>query len=1217
MAQSTSLSVDERLSQSRIASALFGGDPKPVDVGPYRLVRRIGAGGMGVVFEAIHGETGQRLALKMLQEAGFGAMQRLKREFRVLSDLHHPNLVRFHELSLDAATPYLTMELIDGQSVFDHVRPGGLLTVTRVRSVLCQLVEAVDFLHAQGVVHRDLKPSNLLVTRDGRLVVLDFGLARLLDAEESGSTSGTPRYMAPERLWGMPADEASDWYSVGAIMSETLAGTPWVCSSPGQAEPLHSNDPTLHALTALCTRLVAPEPTDRPRADELREALGLSGATRATHPLRVFDDSVLFVGRDAELATLRCVFAGVCTDQAAIVLLHGEPGIGKTALARRFLADQGTAQNARVLTGRCYESELIPYNAFDGVMEGLASIVARLRDDERSRIARFATPELLRLFPALQPAFARGATTARTAGDNATDVRSLRERAFAALRDLLRALAKQQPLVMHLDDLQWGDRDSAELLSELFIPSGLERVLLLVGFRTSDAAHSPCLQILRQPQARATSFVTELQLNKLDDSAALELVSTLGGARFSRQELLDLSREAAGSPLFLRALIEAQPGAGRSSESLLGMAALLHAALSQLSPAEREYLELVALCGRPVARDLLLQVGPSVIGQQNVLDALSALKHMALIRSVPGQALECLHDRVRELVVEQLPDLRRTARHLALAQAAEQCAERDPEFLAFHYRGAGRLSDAALHAQVAGDRAFAAFAFENAVRLYTLALRCLEGSRPPLLLEKLADANASTGRCGQAAPLYLEASQSAKLEKVTALRLRAAQTYFQAGDRAQGWAVTDLLLRSAGVRPARTPIGKFVSAYTRLLWLRTTWRLDLARRRGGSSPAERLRADICFTLGQSLHTIDPPLATLLILHMLPSALRDESEGRRARALAYYAAFLAMLHLGSRSHQDQLFDRASELAARSTEPDTRHWVLFLRTITAHNRTQFAQALRWIQLTSRDVDDRCIESRWLRDELILGTCAMLVLTGRLQELTPHAQQLERLTFDSGNVLHYRHMRAQLCFLWLAQGAPDKVRHEVLQHPPPERAEDMGQVDAFNIWLHVHLHLFSGDNQAAFAEIEARWPLLKAVGYPSLDPWATGLHLVRATAALACLGSQSERAANRCVRASLNRLRRHPGPFATPAARLIEAGLLHARGDLTAAAPAYGVAADAFESASMLGYAAAARSRQAELTGGRRAETLRARAEHWFSAQQILDARAWVRMHAPVGG
>ena len=260
-ARNASDALRTRLLQANVSAALFGDPVAHVQLGRYRLVRFLGEGGMGSVFEAIEPETGQRVALKVLHAHGSQALQRLKREFRMLADLRHRNLVEFRELAVEEdAEAFLVMELIDGHRFADYLRPHGTLDFDRLRLALPQLVAAVSFLHGHEVLHRDLKTSNLLVAGDGRLVVLDFGVARYA-SDLAGSGSGTRKYMAPERLRGEPASEASDWFSVGVILASVLGH--------------EAGDARRQEWVDLSARLRAPDPAVRPRGPALLRALAL------------------------------------------------------------------------------------------------------------------------------------------------------------------------------------------------------------------------------------------------------------------------------------------------------------------------------------------------------------------------------------------------------------------------------------------------------------------------------------------------------------------------------------------------------------------------------------------------------------------------------------------------------------------------------------------------------------------------------------------------------------------------------------------------------------------------------------------------------------------------------------------------------------------------------------------------------------------------------
>ena len=194
----------------------------------YQIVRELGTGGMGVVYEAIDLEKdGRRVALKVLQRHDAESMVRLKREFRSLADVRHPNLVTLYDLSAEADAFFFTLELVQGVDFLSWVRPGlseqvdaptakldktmlsgspGQTDPARLREAFRQLAGGVAFLHEQGRLHRDLKPSNVLVTGEGRVVILDFGL--VLELEDVKNISETQNntivknvaYMAPKQI---------------------------------------------------------------------------------------------------------------------------------------------------------------------------------------------------------------------------------------------------------------------------------------------------------------------------------------------------------------------------------------------------------------------------------------------------------------------------------------------------------------------------------------------------------------------------------------------------------------------------------------------------------------------------------------------------------------------------------------------------------------------------------------------------------------------------------------------------------------------------------------------------------------------------------------------------------------------------------------------------------------------------------------------------------
>src|SRR6185312_9685936 len=258
--------------------------PAPSDLphlARYDVVRRLGEGGMGIVFEAIERERGTRVALKMLRRLDADTLLRLKEEFRALQDLEHPNLIRLGELTCDEGTWFFTMELVDGEHFQAWLRQhGGDQSATR--KAFAQLARGLVALHAAGKVHRDVKPSNVLVAKDGRVVLVDFGLVR--DAtratpDEDDMLVGTISHMAPEQALGEEVGPPSDWYAVGAILYEHLAGRAPYDGSATEivSQKIGRDPPPPHTiasdvpadLDALCMELLARDPTQRPAGAEV------------------------------------------------------------------------------------------------------------------------------------------------------------------------------------------------------------------------------------------------------------------------------------------------------------------------------------------------------------------------------------------------------------------------------------------------------------------------------------------------------------------------------------------------------------------------------------------------------------------------------------------------------------------------------------------------------------------------------------------------------------------------------------------------------------------------------------------------------------------------------------------------------------------------------------------------------------------------------------
>jgi serine/threonine protein kinase/tetratricopeptide (TPR) repeat protein len=273
-------------------------------LGHYAIIRKLGAGGMGVVYAARDERLQRIVALKTMSSvaADETARKRFWREARAAASVNHPNICQIYEIGEDGGDLFIAMELLEGEALSDHLRQAPL-SVSRTVAMGLEMLAALGALHARGIVHRDLKPSNVFLTAHG-IKLLDFGLARPeLDDPAStqagvtrtGTLLGTPRYMAPEVVTGEPADARSDLFAAGAILFEMLAGRPAfagrtvaeiVHATVYEQPPALTGSPAVAAVDRVIRRSLSKRPADRlpsaeVMAEELRAAGGLDDDTTA------------------------------------------------------------------------------------------------------------------------------------------------------------------------------------------------------------------------------------------------------------------------------------------------------------------------------------------------------------------------------------------------------------------------------------------------------------------------------------------------------------------------------------------------------------------------------------------------------------------------------------------------------------------------------------------------------------------------------------------------------------------------------------------------------------------------------------------------------------------------------------------------------------------------------------------------------------------------
>ena len=335
---------------------------------------------------------------------------------------------------------------------------------------------------------------------------------------------GTAGHMSPEQAAGLSVTPASDWYSVGVMLYEAMTGELPFKGSPDEIVIAKQTRtpvaPSAHVerlpedLSRLCVALLDRDPKRRPTGREVIALLkgGDQDLIDAPETNRPFP----LVGRSRQRQVLDSLFALLLQRKAEAVFVFGRTGTGKTTLIRSFLDNLVRQDEAVVLSGRCYERESVPYKALDSLIDSLA----RYLKGQPVRQTESLLPEdvafLARVFPVLQSVEAVAA--ARRQSPDLPDQQELRRRAFAGLRKLLTRLGEQAPLILAIDDLQWGDVDSAVLLSDLLRAPDAPVLLFIGCFRSEDSERSPFLREIRKSMTNEPGAVVprELAVEALD-----------------------------------------------------------------------------------------------------------------------------------------------------------------------------------------------------------------------------------------------------------------------------------------------------------------------------------------------------------------------------------------------------------------------------------------------------------------------------------------------------------------------------------------------------------------------------------------------------------------------------------------------------------------------------------------------------------------------------
>lgn len=1069
--------LSEALCRARLHERLFGRSSPEVLLGRFVLRRELGRGGHGVVYDAFDPETHQPVAVKLLQRMNPRELERFKQEFRSLRAIVHPNVVELQELCTDGHRWFISMELIEGRDLLSHIHHlPSTVRYAEIRGCFTQLVEGVRAVHRDCKLHRDLKPSNVLVhDHDSRVTILDFGLVG--ETGENGTArdslqAGTPGYMAPERLRGHAATEASDWYAIGVMLFEALT------RSRPEADPA-TNRTRLGAELALWPELAPEErkrlaavtlsllddaPERRPGPDDVLQALGLECGLvcidRAGAP-----PTVTLMGRDGELDLLRAAYRAAGNAGPRTLFVVGGTGMGKTALLEAFA--KSLPHEAVRLEGRCNDCESVPFNVVDILVDALVNHLRGLPQRDVRGILPPHVGSVTRMFPAFNEFLAYAPHE-----DVPPDAREVRRRAVESLRAVLRRIAATRPTIVLLDDIHWGDRDSASFLAELLNPPDAPPLLLLGGASMDRGKEADFITSIGSYLGAPVECIP---LAPLDASTREDLAQSALSCNGVRSPPLAraIAGASGGVPLVIVELaFDCARASGMGSDPEAWLARARASRVSALDAASMEALELLALSNRPTLETVIDRALNRPTNDAGASWS-RTLRRARLVRRRRGKRVELLPT-ARDIVRAPANRADHAARHERLAVAYATCPDPDPQVLADHWEAAGNRARAYHYAVAAAEVATSKLAFNRSAELFDRALRLLPpgDARRATVGRSLGDALATAGRSAEAADAYREAaSRSAATDRPTLDRLVVTHL-LRSGQETEALLLADRMLAEVGLAVPRSRLRTLVELQLTRPLLRIRG-YDFTPRDVASIPQHELnRLDLLDRLFREIVVLYPERGALLLVWFLRDALRV-GEVRRLQQGFAWAAFNTAWVGGSRAVKrvDDLLRRADSLGPVAKDPyaqATSRLVWSARHLfTGHHR----RARDLAQEAEGLFRSECAGAVWEENVAVTVRLAAAEFAGPLADIEHESEVREQAARERSDQFARNLLVLSRGFAHLMRDAPEAAMALCERH---ERAQS-GPFDTNAYWVMTRkadVLLYRADGLATVEHYDRHW-------------------------------------------------------------------------------------------------------------------------------------------------
>jgi class 3 adenylate cyclase len=870
------------------------GAPAEVGGGRYRIKSFLGQGGRKLVYLADDAAGDREVAVAIFDTAGVGeAIQaRARREAQAMGKLgDHPHVVSVLDTGEEGGGPFIVSEYMPGGDVEGLLSAeGGRLAVPRAIEIAADVCRALEHAHARDIVHRDLKPANVWLDDDGRARLGDFGLATTEGRSRmsGGTVVGTVAYLPPEQAIGEVAGPESDLYSLGALLYEMLTGRPPFLGDDAVAiisQHLHADPvpPSRHnpdvpeALDRVVLGLLAKRREDRPSsAAEVRESLG---AALAEPPAREGDEAAenpldslaggVYVGRETEMERMRAAVDGAIEGQGRLLLVVGEPGIGKTRAAEE-LATYATVRGARVHWGRCREDEGAP--AYWPWVQAMRSYARESDPVALQWQMGGGAPEIAQLVPEVAER-QEGAPAATGETEEA------RFRLFDSVTTFLCNAANDRPLVLVLDDLHWADEPTLLLLKFAAREVGSSGLLIVGTYRDVELGrHHPLARVLGE--LAEVEAAERISLGGLDVDDVERYIGMTAGGTVPAGLARAVHSQTDGNPFFVGEVVRLLASEGRLTGPAdgswdpaipQGVREVVGRRLDRLSPATNEALKVAAAIGREFDVEVARRVA-ELSDEELMTAATEAVAERLVTEAGPGR-FSFAHALVRDTLYEEITPAQRSLLHERIGLAIEELRGDDPGAvgeLAHHFLSAAPRGDPARaigYAERAAGEALAKFAYEEAAEFYERALEVME----------LSDLDDDARRCELL--LWLGLSQTS-----AGCVADAREAFDHAVEVARARGDADELSRAVLGLAALTEAGRVNEDLISLI----TEALEAI----GTEDSPR-RAALLSALGQELYWVDPQGKSLPVVNEAVELARRIGDDRSLARALHRAIFLPL------------------------------------------------------------------------------------------------------------------------------------------------------------------------------------------------------------------------------------------------------------------------------------------------------------------------------------